>query len=318
MLDDRNQWIDILKGIGILFIVIGHIVSGPLRDFLYLFHVPIFFFLSGYLFKKPISKKSYILKKTTRLLVPYFSFLSGFTIILILATFLINNDTDNLIVLIESALLGGQSLTGWLSVFWFITSLFFTQVIYVYLQGLDRKLFYSCILISLALAYTTSIYTPDVLTFWSLNTVLFTLPIYFAGNLCASYRTGFLPTLSILAIAFILPFYYMYPSLYNIDIKQAEYGMPVIALILSLSLVIITFSISRRIKTPRILANSLAYLGGMSMTIMYMHQPIQITLRHHLHVSHSLVLIVLTISFCAVSHQIFNANTLFKRLFTGI
>jgi fucose 4-O-acetylase-like acetyltransferase len=317
VLSDRSEWVDILKGIGISLIVIGHIVSGPLRDFLYLFHVPIFFFLSGYLFKPPINKKSYILQKIRRLMIPYFSFLFGFTILLMLSELLVNNDTENFHNLVESAVLGGQNLTGWFSVFWFITSLFFTQIIYVHLQGLNKRLFYFCVFMSLVLAYVTSIYTPGILPFWSLNTILFTLPIYFVGNFCASYRVGLLLRCSIFATVLFLPIYYIYPDLHNMDIKETKYGVPIIGLILSLALVVITFSISKLIKAPRILANSLAYLGGISMTIMYMHQPIQISLKHMLNLQSPIFLIIVTLLLCMMSHEMFRRYAITSKYLLG-
>lgn len=39
----KMQWIDIVKGIGILFVVAGHIFNGYSRDFIFLFHMPLFF-----------------------------------------------------------------------------------------------------------------------------------------------------------------------------------------------------------------------------------------------------------------------------------
>ena len=46
----RNCIFDIAKGIGIMTVVFGHAVC-PLTKFFYLFHMPLFFILSGYFFK---------------------------------------------------------------------------------------------------------------------------------------------------------------------------------------------------------------------------------------------------------------------------
>lgn len=57
----RNSYIDILRGIGIASIVIGHVLNTDnftcficdrIREFLYYFHIPIFFFCSGYCWKE--------------------------------------------------------------------------------------------------------------------------------------------------------------------------------------------------------------------------------------------------------------------------
>ena len=44
----RDSTIDILKGIGIILVVLGH-ADFPFRDWVYLFHMALFFITSGYL-----------------------------------------------------------------------------------------------------------------------------------------------------------------------------------------------------------------------------------------------------------------------------
>lgn len=46
----RETWIDVLKGIGIILVVIGHVSLGnTLNSWIYTFHMPLFFSVSGYL-----------------------------------------------------------------------------------------------------------------------------------------------------------------------------------------------------------------------------------------------------------------------------
>ena len=63
--DFHSQALSIAKGIGIILMVIGH--SGcpdVLNRFIYLFHMPLFFFVSGYLFKdKYVENKFLFLKR---------------------------------------------------------------------------------------------------------------------------------------------------------------------------------------------------------------------------------------------------------------
>ena len=45
------RWINNLKGFGILLVVLGHILPrDSFGQWIYAFHVPLFFYLSGYLF----------------------------------------------------------------------------------------------------------------------------------------------------------------------------------------------------------------------------------------------------------------------------
>lgn len=49
----RDIHISKIKGIGICLMVLGHALwLGPLRDIIYLFHMPLFFITTGYLFKE--------------------------------------------------------------------------------------------------------------------------------------------------------------------------------------------------------------------------------------------------------------------------
>lgn len=71
----RNNILDILKGIGIILIVLGH-TGFKYNNFIYLFHMAIFFIASGYLFKKKYTEnkkelKGFIVKKIKRLYIPF-------------------------------------------------------------------------------------------------------------------------------------------------------------------------------------------------------------------------------------------------------
>lgn len=101
---NRLLELDILKGIGILFVILGHsvpdfpvnlrdnIISGTLESVLYGFHMPLFFLSAGFVLQMTDSSSgisvSWICKKVKRLLVPYivFSFVS-LTLRLIFSSF---------------------------------------------------------------------------------------------------------------------------------------------------------------------------------------------------------------------------------------
>lgn len=68
---------DVIKGVAILFMIIGHYVSsGPIRTFIFSFHMPLFFIMAGFLsssFSSSCNKdiKSIICAQGRRLLLPY-------------------------------------------------------------------------------------------------------------------------------------------------------------------------------------------------------------------------------------------------------
>lgn len=75
----RIVWIDIAKGLGILLVVIGHVRTMPfIHECIYLFHMPLFFLLSGMVFKVEEYWIPCIRKKIVHLLLPYVFFAALF------------------------------------------------------------------------------------------------------------------------------------------------------------------------------------------------------------------------------------------------
>lgn len=70
---ERIHWIDIARGMCIIAIVIGHVYTdGYLRWYLFSFHVPAFFYLSGLCFKENEEFAVFIIKRIKTIVVPYF------------------------------------------------------------------------------------------------------------------------------------------------------------------------------------------------------------------------------------------------------
>lgn len=70
----RDNTIDMAKGIGMLLVVMGHMQSSALDypiQFLYLFHMPLFFFLSGFFCHAEQPMRKYVWKKSLDLLLPF-------------------------------------------------------------------------------------------------------------------------------------------------------------------------------------------------------------------------------------------------------
>ena len=69
---DRLPYIDWLKVIGILLVVWGHWYPEICGIWIYSFHVPLFFMISGFLFRKESSYRIFIEKNVRSLVIPYF------------------------------------------------------------------------------------------------------------------------------------------------------------------------------------------------------------------------------------------------------
>lgn len=66
-MNKRNNTVDVMKGIGIISIVVGHATQTihlggniiPVANFVYLYHLAVFFFLGGFLFKEKYAQSPY-------------------------------------------------------------------------------------------------------------------------------------------------------------------------------------------------------------------------------------------------------------------
>lgn len=67
---ERLSWVDTLKAIGIIAIIVGHIDT-PFSSFLFSWHVPLFFVLSGFFVRSVSREDLFPLKEIKRLGIPY-------------------------------------------------------------------------------------------------------------------------------------------------------------------------------------------------------------------------------------------------------
>lgn len=71
----RIEWLDIFKGIAIILIVVGHLnVGSSVKSFIYSFHVPLFLFASGIVYKKRDGIKNFLRQDLLRVFYAYLFF----------------------------------------------------------------------------------------------------------------------------------------------------------------------------------------------------------------------------------------------------
>lgn len=73
----REEWIDYLRGLGIILMIIGHTwIWPPVIKWIYGFHMPLFFVLSGYLFNKQKWEENeyrrFLYARFRNYIIPYF------------------------------------------------------------------------------------------------------------------------------------------------------------------------------------------------------------------------------------------------------
>lgn len=76
---ERDLTIDITKGITIFLMVWGHSIFGTFAwEKIYLFHMPLFFFISGFFFKN-MSFVSYLKKQITKTIISFYLLLDFYS-----------------------------------------------------------------------------------------------------------------------------------------------------------------------------------------------------------------------------------------------
>src|SRR6478672_13285356 len=136
----RDTQIDIAKGLVIFAVVAGHITSGTTSQVIFLFHMPFFFIVSGYLHKVDLQENRYLKNKAQSLLLPYFIYLLLFSapsIFSLSAELVTHPSVDTILPLLRhlgKLIYGGELLKGVLGIFWFVTCLFLTQQLFNFVK----------------------------------------------------------------------------------------------------------------------------------------------------------------------------------------
>ena len=128
---NRIEWIDICKYLGILAIYIGHFGTdaGDAFKFVFTYHVPLFFFLSGCMdtYDKENSYWKYVWKKFKTIMIPYYGF--AFFIV-ILQTLALCPLKHTILEWIKIVLLGCIRDDFFAGNLWFLTCLFVIQILF--------------------------------------------------------------------------------------------------------------------------------------------------------------------------------------------
>lgn len=137
----RMPEIDVLKSFGIILMIMGHQLYGDgLDHWLHAFHMPMFFIISGFLYKEPDRIGKSIGKKAKSLLIPYLFFaLSHMAISCILnlregisVVSSIRNYCYHIFLYNHE----GMPICG---AIWFLTALFFLDVIYILIDLIKNE-----------------------------------------------------------------------------------------------------------------------------------------------------------------------------------
>lgn len=298
--NNRLIWIDYAKLIGIILVVVGHINpdNNFILPYIYSFHMPLFFILSGYLEKDNTSLQNTIKTSARMLLVPYLFFCLVSNIWWIIKLYIYNLDFNNtnlvsdtnpyntlnlnntFILPLMGIFIGEGDFTKYSlatnEALWFFLGLFFCRIFFrcSLLISKNKKIGFLIInAIIIIIIYWLNKFKINI--YLSIDSALMALPFYIFGYLSkgkipnnVDKKTNLI--ICIICILFILNFLL---SIYNgwADMNHAYYGNSILiyyinGIIGSLSIILLATIISRK------KIDFLVYLGMNTLTIFASHK----------------------------------------------
>ncbi|MFX4261543.1 acyltransferase family protein [Pelotomaculum propionicicum] len=287
--NDRQKWVDIAKGLGIIAVAAGHSGSGA-AYYLYWFHMPLFFIISGYLFKPLkdwLSVFNWSLRRTCQLLLPYISFLA----IIVVVEFYLGNRAFDYKKIADSFTFnlypGGRFIGGFYVTFWFITCLYITQIVFAVIHKTFKSsgvclmiigAFYLLAHYESAIAETRQIIVP-----WDIDVAMLTLTYYAFGFFARDVIKRLNNILSAASITFtaVLTFLSVLELFsYSINVKYGTCSNLILDLIVPVTISVALFAVSQKCSSSRA-SDILVTLGKYSLPIMYLHLPVNIILHNY-------------------------------------
>lgn len=258
---ERLSWLDVLKGIGIVLVAIGHIYSNrTVFNWLYSFHMPLFFLAAGWVYKEK-SVLIDIKRRIQTIVVPYFSF--GLLVLLywqVIERRFRNSDMsfmDSLLGLFS----GCYDNLDFNVHLWFLPCFFVTVALFNILVNLGGKKIAYIVSALMSLIYVV---LPMPELFWGLNRVFKYIGFYAVGVFLAGRETKIadrnvgtgVAAVVLLTVNFLL-------SLYNLTTGLMWF---VTALIGVTAMILI----SQIVNENKILQ----YFGRISLIVLCIHGPV--------------------------------------------
>lgn len=243
----RKEWIDYLRGIGIVLMVTGHAsIWRPLNKWIMGFHMPLFFVLSGFLFSRQKWSErgfgKFAAARFRNYIIPYFLW-CAICFALNLPLFYINYRQSNYLLaaiknlgwIATSIRVDGVFVPQNCTALWFLTCLFLSQLAFYLLVNCKPLLQCVWVAVFIAISYVMNYFKTPVLP-WHLDVALigsvFMLIGYYIREKCLLDRiqTIIVPVLMIMAASVII----MWND--KIDMYFRQYGKDLLIFIIQASL----------------------------------------------------------------------------------
>lgn len=187
----RYDYLDIAKGLGILAVVWAHIMlTGWSHRLIYAFHMPLFFFISGMLFRKDKyeSASNFLKHRFLRLFIPYIAYSVATWLVWVAFRMIRHDEVASYWMPLAQTFIsqGSGAFMVHNSALWFIPCLFATEIMYFFLSNMKEwTTLCLCILLAAVSFILGSQFGDDywMTPPWNFDAALIALPFYCLGNM---------------------------------------------------------------------------------------------------------------------------------------
>lgn len=273
----RNPIFDIMKGIAIVSMIVGHcFLPDILRKCIFIWHMPLFFFISGYFFK-PVNNEITVLRKNTRSLILPYIVTCLFYLFLMLTKDFILDDVDfynSLVGCLVGSAVSDNSFHFFseysVGATWFLLALFWTRTLYNYIRirFTGKVIILICIMLSvIAIKIENNLFYIPTNVLQGISA----LPFYCAGNV---FRENLLFDKFYFKVKFVfIAFIFFLLSLFwgGLEIALCKFECYPLDIIGGISGIYLIYCISKYVSQKRILAYKIAYIGRISILVLCVH-----------------------------------------------
>lgn len=270
------EWVTFLKAFGIISVILGHIAS-PFTAFIFSWHMPLFFMISGFFIKIDNNLNDLIVKDWKRLMIPYFIFAIMALLITSLKLWVMHRDQldyFNELIGIFFWMDYKHLINSYAFVLWFLPTLFFAKIFYYIIKKLiSNLLFQTCAFLFLFII-SFQIQLPFALSN-AMNGVLWIFIGSFLFNflsreskvLFSRYIFVFISLISVVLIAI----FYEYWEVPKLDMSSLIYGNKSINVLWATSLFLLFIYYSKAIANKWKSSGIIEQWAGGTMLLFIIH-----------------------------------------------
>ena len=200
MMAERKKidWLAVLQGFSMLLVVVGHVsltnqpgdpstpIATGIETVIYSFHMPLFIFISGWLFYytcigREKTYKDMFISKFKRLLIPFYAF-TMVTMLLKMALPQLMHRVVDMEEIVNTFFFFRSNPLGEM---WFIIVLFELMLLYPLYKLMTKNVVLA--VIGLGCAFLISTITPEI-SYYNLGKAAYMLPFFVMGIICCRYE----------------------------------------------------------------------------------------------------------------------------------